>query len=135
MIITMKKSAPQEEIDRLLQNLESRGLHVTTSIGANYNVFGVIGDTTVLDIDKISASPFVENVQRISAPYKLANRVFHPADTIVDVGGVRIGGSEPIVVMKTLLQNGDRKALEEMFRHSTRRRALFDRPAPPKTMP
>ena len=99
MIITMKKSAPQEEIDRLLQNLESRGLHVTTSIGANYNVFGVIGDTTVLDIDKISASPFVENVQRISAPYKLANRVFHPADTIVDVGGVRIGGSEPIVVM------------------------------------
>ena len=99
MIITMKKLAPQEEIDRMVQSIELKGLHVTMISGTDYNVFGVVGDTTILDDRKLSASPYVDNVQRVSAPYKLANRVFHPADTVVDVSGVKIGGSEPIVVM------------------------------------
>ena len=99
MIITMKKLAPQAEIDHMVESIELKGLQVTMISGTDYNVFGVVGDTTVLDAAKISASPYVDNVQRVSAPYKLANRVFHPADTIVDVGGVRIGGSEPVVVM------------------------------------
>ncbi len=99
MIITMKKLAPQEEIDRMVHSIEMRGLQVTMISGTDYNVFGVVGDTTILDDRKLSASPYVDNVQRVSAPYKLANRVFHPADTVVDVSGVRIGGSEPIVVM------------------------------------
>ena len=99
MIITMKKLAPQEEIDRMVRSIEMKGLQVTMISGTDYNVFGVVGDTTILDDRKLSASPYVDNVQRVSAPYKLANRVFHPADTVVDVSGVRIGGSEPIVVM------------------------------------
>lgn len=99
MIITMKKLAPQEEIDRMVQSIELKGLHVTMISGTDYNVFGVVGDTTILDDRKLSASPYVDNVQRVSAPYKLANRVFHPADTVVDVSGVKVGGSEPIVVM------------------------------------
>lgn len=99
MIITMKKLAPQEEIDRMVESIELKGLQVTMISGTDYNVFGVVGDTTVLDAAKISASPYVDNVQRVSAPYKLANRVFHPADTVVDVAGVRIGGSEPVIVM------------------------------------
>ena len=99
MIITMKKLAPQEEIDRMVQSIELKGLHVTMISGTDYNVFGVVGDTTILDDRKLSASPYVDNVQRVSAPYKLANRVFHPADTVVDVSGVKIGSSEPIVVM------------------------------------
>ena len=99
MIITMKKLAPQEEIDRMVHSIEMRGLQVTMISGTDYNVFGVVGDTTILDDRKLSASPYVDNVQRVLAPYKLANRAFHPADTVVDVGGVRIGGSEPVVVM------------------------------------
>ena len=99
MIITMKKLAPQEEIDHMVQSIELKGLHVTMISGTDYNVFGVVGDTTILDDRKLSASPYVDNVQRVSAPYKLANRVFHPADTVVDVSGVKVGGSEPIVVM------------------------------------
>ena len=99
MIITMKKLAPQEEIDRMVRSIELKGLQVTMISGTDYNVFGVVGDTTILDDRKLSASPYVDNVQRVSAPYKLANRVFHPADTVVDVSGVRIGGSEPVVVM------------------------------------
>ena len=47
----------------------------------------------------VLANPWVENVTRVSAPYKRANRLFHPADTVVDVNGVKIGGSAPIAVM------------------------------------
>ena len=56
MIITMKKLAPQEEIDRMVQSIELKGLHVTMISGTDYNVFGVVGDTTILDDRKLSAS-------------------------------------------------------------------------------
>ena len=99
MIITMKKNAPRQEIDRLLRELESQGISATEIQGTDYNVFGLVGNTTSLDARKIEGLPFVDNVQRVSAPYKLANRVFHPEDTVVDVGGVKIGAGQPIAVM------------------------------------
>ncbi len=46
--------------------------------GTNYNVFGLVGDTTVIDDRMITANPYVDNVKRIAAPYKKANRLFHP---------------------------------------------------------
>ncbi|NCB33946.1 MAG: 3-deoxy-7-phosphoheptulonate synthase, partial [Erysipelotrichia bacterium] len=99
MIITLKKNAPQLEVDRLIQGFERIGLQVHMIYGDNYNVFGLVGDTTQLDERDIMASEWVENVQRVQAPYKLANRTFHPADTIVDVGGIPVGGHEKIVMI------------------------------------
>ena len=55
-------------------------------------IVGLVGDTTRVDMDLIRALEIVEDVRRILEPYKSANRKFHPADTIVDVGGVKIGG-------------------------------------------
>ena len=99
MIITMKKNAPREEVKRLLSKIEALGLSVTEILGANYDVYGVVGNTTILDDRQIRASHWVADVQRVSAPYKLANRVFHPEDTVVDVGGVRIGAGQPLAIM------------------------------------
>ena len=99
MIITLKKNAPIEEIHRLHDAFEKRGLEVHEIEGDDYNVWGLVGDTASLDERDILANEWVENVQRVSAPYKLANRMFHPEDTIVDVAGVKIGGKEPIVIM------------------------------------
>ena len=99
MIITLKKDAKQEETEKLLRSLENKGLSVNMIQGDTFNVFGLVGDTSKLDERLIKAHPFVENVQRIAAPYKLANRMFHPQDTIVDVNGIHIGGKEPIVVI------------------------------------
>jgi 3-deoxy-7-phosphoheptulonate synthase len=76
-----------------------KGLSVTLIRGTDYNVFGVVGDTTILDEKVIGANPYVENVSRIAAPYKKANRLFHEADTVVDVSGVKIGGREKIAVI------------------------------------
>ena len=56
------------------------------SIGENYNVFGIVGDTSCIDIDQIEANPYVEHVQRNCGHLiSFANRMFHPQDTIVDV--------------------------------------------------
>ena len=90
MIITLKKNTPQPEIDRLIQNFEKQGVQVNMISGANYNVFGLVGDTAKLDERRIMANEWVEDVTRIAAPYKLANRMFHPEDTVVDVAGVKI---------------------------------------------
>lgn len=99
MIITMKKHASKKDIEHVMQKFKDAGLQIHESIGENYNVFGIVGDTSCIDIDQIEANPYVEHVQRIAAPYKLANRMFHPQDTIVDVNGIHIGGKEPIVVI------------------------------------
>ncbi|MEG1477551.1 MAG: 3-deoxy-7-phosphoheptulonate synthase, partial [Oscillospiraceae bacterium] len=75
------------------------GLSVTLIRGTDYNVFGLVGDTTKVDEKRVRANPFVEDVTRVAAPYKKANRLFHEADTIVDVSGVKVGGREKVVVI------------------------------------
>ncbi len=99
MIVTLKKDASEEEIIRLHDSFEKRGLKVNVIEGDDFNVWGLVGDTAHIDERDILANRCVENVQRVSAPYKLANRMFHPDDTVVDVSGVKIGGHEPVVVM------------------------------------
>lgn len=99
MIITMKKSASKEDIERIMTQLKNQGLQIHESIGADFNVFGVVGDTSSIDSKRIEANPYVESVVRVSSPYKKASRLFHPEDTIIDVNGIRIGGNEPIVVI------------------------------------
>lgn len=99
MIITLKKNVNKTEVEKMIRGFEEKGLHANVIEGTDYTVFGIVGDTTVLDEKIIAANPVVDNVQRIAAPYKKANRLFHPADTVVDVAGVKVGGSEDIVVI------------------------------------
>lgn len=99
MIITMKKDAPEQEIKILMESIEAKGVKVTMIQGTNYNVFGLVGDTTVIDDRMITANPYVDNVKRIAAPYKKANRLFHPMDSVIDVDGIKVGGKEKIVVI------------------------------------
>ncbi len=99
MIITCKKGAPQHEIDKIIKEFSDIGLEVNLIRGENYNVFGLVGDTTVIDEKIIRANPWIEDVTRIAAPYKKVNRLFHPEDSIIDVAGIKIGGKEKIVVI------------------------------------
>lgn len=99
MIITCKKGAPQSEIDKILHEFKAKGLEVNLITGTSYNVFGIVGDTTIIDDRRLMSNPWVENVTRVAAPYKKVNRLFHPEDTIVDVDGIKVGGHEKIVVI------------------------------------
>lgn len=99
MIITIKKNADQNEVKILIENLEKRGVKAVEIEGSDFNVFGLTGDTSIIDEKAVKAYRCVENVVRVAAKYKLANRMFHPEDTIIDVNGIKIGGNENVVIM------------------------------------
>jgi len=92
MIIVLKNNPEQRQLDNLRSWLLSMGLHIHESKGESTTIMGLIGDTSSVDMDLIRALDIVETVKRITEPYKKGNRKFHPADTIVDISGVKIGG-------------------------------------------
>jgi len=92
MVIILKSNPEQRQLDNLKNWLLSMGLKIHESTGESTTIIGLIGDTSAVDMDLIRALDIVETVKRISEPYKNVNRKFHPADTIVDISGVKIGG-------------------------------------------
>lgn len=92
MIIALKKDTRKEERDHLIQWLESYGVRIHLSEGEYQTVIGLVGDTTRIDTDLISGLDIVDNVTRISEPFKKANRKFHPEDSVITVAdGVAFG--------------------------------------------
>lgn len=93
MIAILKKDANQAAVDHLMSWIEKKGLQAHVSQGENELIVGLVGDTTRIDPFLLESMDIVERVQRVSEPFKKANRKFHPMDTVVDCGhGVKIGG-------------------------------------------
>ncbi len=92
MIVILKQGARQEQIDKLSSFFTGMGLKIHMSQGESCTIMGLVGDTTRVDEDMITSLDAVEAVRRVQEPYKKANRKFHPTDTVVDAGGVKIGG-------------------------------------------
>ncbi|MCQ2442508.1 MAG: 3-deoxy-7-phosphoheptulonate synthase [Oscillospiraceae bacterium] len=92
MVVIMKPGTSQNEIRKLAAYFEKQDLKVGITNGVGCSILGLVGDTTRIDEDKILLNEHVERVMRVSEPFKKANRKFHPADTIVNVNGVEIGG-------------------------------------------
>ncbi|MCK9444433.1 MAG: 3-deoxy-7-phosphoheptulonate synthase [Tissierellaceae bacterium] len=92
MVVIMKSGTSLEEINKMERRLEELGCNPHKTQGENYCIFGLVGDTTKVDMRQIEANINVERVLKVQHPFKLANRLFHPEDTIIDVGGIKIGG-------------------------------------------
>ena len=92
MVVVMKPGTQKQDIDRLVERFQKMGLEVGVTNGVGCTILGLVGDTTAVDMGKITIDPHVERVMRVQEPYKKANRKFHPEDTVVDVQGVKIGG-------------------------------------------
>ena len=94
MIIVLKPNCTKEQLVHFTEALKrDYDVSVNTWVGTQSTVLGLIGDTTAIDIDYISAQDFVESVKRVQEPYKKANRKFHPGDTVITLpGGQKIGG-------------------------------------------
>jgi len=92
MIVILKKDPRQDQYENLISWLKSMDLDIHESRGAETHILGLVGDTSRVDIDLIMALDIVEDVKRVQEPYKNANRKFHPEDTAVEVGDVRVGG-------------------------------------------
>ena len=93
MIAIVKGSASEEQLGHFVQWIENRGLKTDVSRGEDETIVGIIGDTTQIDPFLLESMDISERVQRVTEPFKKANRKFHPEDTVVDCGlGVKVGG-------------------------------------------
>ena len=92
MIVIFKQNSSEMQQEEVRQWLLDLGLNVQVNKGKYQTVYGLIGDTSKVDIDYIRSMQIVEGVTRVSDPFKSANRKFHPDDTIVEVGDTKIGG-------------------------------------------
>ena len=92
MIAVLKPGTTLPQRQYLVDWLNHLNLDVHISEGANVTLLGLSGDTSHLDMELLKSMEIVESVKRISEPYKQANRKFHPEDTIVEIGDVKIGG-------------------------------------------
>ncbi len=91
MIIIVKKGADETQVENLKALLKSKNIEPHVSKGSMQTIIGCVGDVAHLDPSLIEALDVVESVQRIQEPYKAANRKFHPEDTAIDCGGVKVG--------------------------------------------
>ena len=92
MVAVLKQGTTDEQITNLTKWLEGRGLRVFLSKGEDHTILGLIGDTSQIDTELLEGLDMVGSVKRISEPYKKANRKLHPDDTVVEIGGLKIGG-------------------------------------------
>ena len=98
MIIVMKPKAKEEHINNIIERIESAGLRIDKSVGVDYTVIGVVGDTGKIDRELISSLPGVSKILKVQEPFKRANRAFKKEDTIVNVSGVKIGEKKPVII-------------------------------------
>ena len=98
MVIVIKKGAEKAQIESLKKLLRSRNIDPQETVGSLQTIIGCVGDVAHLDPGLIEALDVVESVQRIQEPYKAANRKFHPDDSVLDCGGVKIGGGAFAVI-------------------------------------
>ena len=92
MIVILKKHPEEKQLNNLMAWLKSLGIAIHPSEGATHLVLGLVGDTSVVDIDLLRALDIVEDVKRVQEPYKNANRKFHEEDSVIPVGNTQVGG-------------------------------------------
>ena len=98
MIVVLKHGVEAAKRTQLIDWLKAQGLVIHISEGEYQTVLGLVGDTTNVDMDLIASLGIVDSVKRVSEPFKCCNRKFHPEDTVVEVGDVKIGGGNFVMI-------------------------------------
>ncbi|MBP1556694.1 MAG: 3-deoxy-7-phosphoheptulonate synthase, partial [Oscillospiraceae bacterium] len=98
MVVVLKRNPDKKQLDNLTNWIKSMGIEIHVSQGSMQTLLGLVGDTSLIDVDLIEALEIVETVKRIQEPYKNANRKFHPDNSVITVGEASFGdGSCPII--------------------------------------
>jgi 3-deoxy-7-phosphoheptulonate synthase len=137
MIVVMRAGAPPAEIDAVAERIRALGYRPHLSEGEERTIIGVIGNERRLEADELAWLPGVERVMPVLAPYKLASRDFHPADTVVTLpNGLRVGGPE-VALMAGPCSVESREQTFEVARalHALGVRALRGGAFKPRTSP
>ncbi|WP_291634013.1 3-deoxy-7-phosphoheptulonate synthase [Clostridium sp.] len=98
MVIVMNCDAKQDQVKGIVKKIEKWGCAVHITQGENCCILGLVGDTSAINISQIEAEESVDKVMRVQSPYKRANRLFHPDDSIVKVADKTIGGKELAII-------------------------------------
>ncbi|MCM1322442.1 MAG: 3-deoxy-7-phosphoheptulonate synthase [Bacteroides sp.] len=95
MIIVLKPKTQETDIQNFIEMLKQKGLGVHISAGVDHTILGLIGDTTKINEQSLKAYQIVDQVMRVQSPYKMANRAFHPQNTLIHVP--RAGADDVII--------------------------------------
>lgn len=98
MVIVLKSIATKEEMEKLINEMEEKGLKVKVTEGVDQSILGLVGDTRKVDIDQVEAHRYVEKVLKVQQPFKLANRQLCPENTVVDVCGHKVGDGTTTII-------------------------------------
>ncbi|MDR2654947.1 MAG: 3-deoxy-7-phosphoheptulonate synthase [Oscillospiraceae bacterium] len=112
MVVILKFGTPQEQIDKIIENIETLGVKVSPTYGENITILGLVGDTSRIDPQKLEANKSVERVVYIQEPYKKANRKFREMDSVFKAGGVTVGGKRITVAAGPCSVEGEEALLE-----------------------
>lgn len=108
MIAILRKNASDQAVDHIVSWIEKKDLQAHVSRGENETIIGLVGDTSKIDPFLLESMDVVSRVQRVSEPFKKANRKFHPEDTVVEFGnGLKIGGGHFQVIAGPCSVEGD----------------------------
>lgn len=94
MVVILKPKTEEKEIKKLINNIKSLGVEVQVVNGTECNILGLVGDTSRVDPSKIEANKNVEKVMNVQEPFKKANRIFHPDNSIFNINAREIGGKK-----------------------------------------
>ncbi len=98
MMIIMKANATPQQVENVIEQIKAAGLAVHLSQGVEATIIGAIGETHDIPNDRFEGLDGVEAVQRITHPYKLASRQFHPDNSVLSLDGFTVGGSEIVII-------------------------------------
>src|SRR5512133_3046226 len=98
MMIIMKSNATPQQVETVIASVKSAGLNVHLSQGVEATIIGAIGETHNIPLERFESLDGVDLVQRITQPYKLASRQFHPENTAVPIDGFTVGGDEIAII-------------------------------------
>jgi 3-deoxy-7-phosphoheptulonate synthase len=98
MVIVMQKTAQREDIQKVVELVESLNLRVHLSEGTERTIVGIIGNKAAIADVPIESFEGVEKVIHVTHPFKLASREFHPEPTVIEIGGVKIGAGNPVIM-------------------------------------
>jgi 3-deoxy-7-phosphoheptulonate synthase len=108
----MRADAPKEEITKLVEKIEKENFRVNITCGEKITILGLIGDTTRIDPSEIEANEFVDRVTKVQQPYKLANRMFRPQDSVININDKTIGGDKLAVIAGPCSVESEEQILE-----------------------
>ena len=124
MVVVMEPGAPEAKVQDVIARLNTYGFDVHRSSGVSQIVLGAIGVKPEFDVRHIKVLDGVADVYRVTEPYKFASRIWHKENTVIDVGGVPVGGDE-VVIMAGPCSVESEEQIESVAAHVAAQGATF----------